>query len=123
MKWNKKYKYPTSTRALVNDERIYDVSHEKLPSVTTILSATQPQEKLDSIAKWKARVGVEEADRVKNTAANRGTAMHSILEGYILGKEVLDLTETGVEAQAMAKTIMLPKFLAMITDNNQCGIS
>ena len=51
MKWNKKYKYPTSTRALVNDERIYDVSQEKLPSVTTILSATQPQEKLDSIAK------------------------------------------------------------------------
>ena len=106
MKWNKKYTYPTSTRALVNDERIYDVSHEKLPSVTTILSATQPQEKLDSIAKWKARVGAEEADRVKNTAANRGTAMHSILEGYILGKEVLDLTETGVEAQSMAKTII-----------------
>ena len=106
MKWNKKYKYPTSTRALVNDERIYDVSQEKLPSVTTILSATQPQEKLESIAKWKARVGAEEADRVKNVAANRGTAMHSILEGYILGKEVLDLTETGVEAQAMAKTII-----------------
>ena len=106
MKWNKKYTYPTSTRALVNDERIYDVSQEKLPSVTTILSATQPQEKLDSIAKWKARVGAEEADRIKNTAANRGTAMHSILEGHILGKEVLDLTETGVEAQAMAKTII-----------------
>ena len=63
MKWNKKYTYPTSTRALVNDERIYDVSQEKLPSVTTILSATQPQDKLDAIAKWKARVGDVEADR------------------------------------------------------------
>ena len=106
MKWNKKYTYPTSTRSLVNDERIYDVSQEKLPSVTTILSATQPQEKLEAIAKWKARVGDVEADRVKNTAANRGTLMHSILEGHILGKEVLDLTEKGQEAHSMTKTII-----------------
>ena len=106
MKWNKKYTYTTSTRSLVNDERIYDVSQEKLPSVTTILSATQPQDKIDAIAKWKARVGDEEATRVKNTAANRGTLMHSILEGHILGKEVLDLTEKGQEAHSMAKTII-----------------
>ena len=106
MKWNKKYIYPTSTRSLLNDERVYDVSQEKLPSVTTILSATQPQDKLDSIAKWKARVGDVEADKIKNTAANRGTIMHSILEGYILEKEVLDMTEAGVQAHSMAKTII-----------------
>ena len=106
MKWNKKYIYPTSTRSLLNDERVYDVSQEKLPSVTTILSATQPQDKLDSIAKWKAKVGEVEADKIKNTAANRGTIMHSILEGYILEKEVLDMTEAGVQAHSMAKTII-----------------
>ena len=106
LKWNKKYIYPTSTRSLLNDERVYDVSKEKLPSVTTILSATQPQDKLDSIAKWKAKVGEVEADRIKNTAANRGTIMHSILEGYILEKEVLDMTEAGVQAHSMAKTII-----------------
>ena len=106
MKWNKKYTYPTSTRSLLNDERVYDVSQEKLPSVTTILSATQPQDKLDSIAKWKAKVGEVEADKIKNLAANRGTIMHSILEGYILEKEVLDMTETGVQAHSMAKTII-----------------
>jgi hypothetical protein len=106
LKWNKKYIYPTSTRSLLNDERVYDVSQEKLPSVTTILSATQPQDKLDSIAKWKAKVGEVEADRIKNTAANRGTIMHSILEGYILEKEVLDMTEAGVQAHSMAKTII-----------------
>ena len=106
LKWNKKYTYPTSTRSLLNDERVYDVSQEKLPSVTTILSATQPQDKLDSIAKWKARVGEAEADKIKNTAANRGTIMHSILEGYILEKEVLDMTEAGVQAHSMAKTII-----------------
>ena len=106
MKWNKKYTYPTSTRSLLNDERVYDVSQEKLPSVTTILSATQPQDKLDSIAKWKAKVGEVEADKIKNLAANRGTIMHSILEGYILEKEVLDMTEAGVQAHSMAKTII-----------------
>ncbi len=106
MKWNKKYTYPTSTRSLLNDERVYDVSQEKLPSVTTILSATQPQDKLESLAKWKAKVGEVEADKIKNTAANRGTIMHSILEGYILEKEVLDMTEAGVQAHSMAKTII-----------------
>jgi hypothetical protein len=106
MKWNKKFIYPTSTRALLNNERVYDVSQEKLPSVTTILSATQPQDKLESLAKWKAKVGEVEADRIKNTAANRGTIMHSILEGYILEKEVLDMTEAGVQAHSMAKTII-----------------
>ena len=44
MKWNKKFIYHTSTRSLLNDERVYDVSQEKLPSVTTILSATKPQD-------------------------------------------------------------------------------
>lgn len=106
MKWNKKFIYPTSTRSLLKDERVYDVSHEKLPSVTTILSATQPQDKLESLAKWKAKVGEVEADRIKNIAANRGTIMHSILEGYILEKEVLDMTEAGVQAHSMAKTII-----------------
>ena len=106
LKWNKKFIYPTSTRSLLNDERVYDVSQEKLPSVTTILSATQPQDKLDSLARWKAKVGDVEADKIKNLAANRGTIMHSILEGYILEKEVLDMTEAGVQAHSMAKTII-----------------
>ena len=51
MKWNKKYDYPTSTRALINGKRHYDVgTEEKLPSVTTILSATQSEEKKQSLA-------------------------------------------------------------------------
>ena len=46
MIWNKKFEYPTSTRALINGKRHYDVgTHEKLPSVTTILQATQSEEK------------------------------------------------------------------------------
>jgi len=105
MKWNKKFTYPKSVRSLVNDKRHYEVGNEKLPSVTTILSATESEEKKQSIAKWKARVGNVEAERVKNTAATRGTAMHSYLEHYIAGQGLLDLTTEGVEAQKMADVI------------------
>ena len=69
MKWNKLYKYPSSTRSLVEGQRHYDVSNEKLCSVTTILAATQSDEKKESIARWKAKVGENEADRVRDQAA------------------------------------------------------
>ena len=46
MKWNKLYKYPKSKRELLKGDRHYDVNDEKLPSVTTILQATQDAEKL-----------------------------------------------------------------------------
>jgi hypothetical protein len=41
MIWNKKFDYPPSIRSLINDQRHYDIGEEKLPSVTTILQATQ----------------------------------------------------------------------------------
>ena len=106
MKWNKLYKYPKSIREMVEGKRHYAIDNNKLPSVTTILSATQSQEKQDSLKKWIAKVGEEEAERVKNTAATRGTKMHSILEGYIEDKNILDMTEEGGEAHRMANTII-----------------
>jgi ATP-dependent exoDNAse (exonuclease V) beta subunit len=106
MKWNKLYEYPKSIREVINDQRHYAVGNEKLPSVTTILSATESEEKKQTIAKWKARVGAVEAERVKNTAATRGTAMHSYLEYHIAGQGLLDLTESGVEAKRMAEVVV-----------------
>ena len=41
LKWNKLYKYPKSKREILKGDRHYDVNDEKLPSVTTILQATQ----------------------------------------------------------------------------------
>ena len=79
MKWNKLYQYPNSTKSLIEGSRHYDVSNEILPSVTTILQATQSEEKIESLARWKVKVGENEANRVKNEAAKRGTAMHEYL--------------------------------------------
>jgi len=106
MKWNKLYEYPKSMRSLMNDERHYEVGTEKLPSVTTILAATQSDEKRESLNKWKARVGDVEADRIKNTAATRGTAMHSFLEHHLNGQGLLDLSDEGRAARSMAQTII-----------------
>ena len=106
MKWNKLYEYPKSMRSLINDERHYEVGTEKLPSVTTILAATQSDEKRESLLKWKERVGDFKADEIKNQAAKRGSNMHSYLEHHINGGGLLDLSSEGREAESMAKTII-----------------
>ena len=106
MKWNKLYEYPKSMRSVVKDERHYDIGSSKLPSVTTILAATQSDEKRASLEAWKNKVGGIEADRIKNTAANRGTAMHSYLEMHLNGENLLDLTIEGLAARSMAQTII-----------------
>ena len=110
MKWNKLYKYPRSVREILKGGRHYDVNDEKLPSVTTILQATQSLEKAESLARWASRVGQAEADRIKNSAAKRGTAMHSYLETYLQGGKVLDLRDVGREASSMAETIIAKGF-------------
>ena len=110
MKWNKLYKYPKSKRELLKGVRHYDVDDKKLPSVTTILQATQDVEKAESLKRWAQKVGQAEAERVKNTAAKRGTAMHSYLEAYLQGGKVLDLRDVGREASGMAETIIAKGF-------------
>jgi genome maintenance exonuclease 1 len=107
MKWNKKFIYPKSTRSLINGKRHYDVgTNEKLPSVTTILQATQSEEKRKKLAEWRARLGNQYADRVKDLSAMRGTSMHTYLEGYITDQRHLDLTALGREAGRMADVVI-----------------
>ena len=106
MKWNKKFKYPKSQRELIKGQRHYALNEEKLPSVTTILSETQSDEKKESLARWKARVGETEAERIKDSSASRGTNMHLHLERHILGQGHMDLTDEGQVAGDMAQVII-----------------
>ena len=105
MKWNKQFKYPASIRSMINDQRHYDIGQEKLPSVTTILQATQSEEKKAILAKWKQKVGENKADKIRDTAAARGTIMHRIIEGYITGEGHADLSPMGQVAGLMGQTI------------------
>ena len=110
MKWNKQFIYPKTVRSSVDGVRKYSIGQEKLPSVTTIISSTQDASKTESLARWKLKVGEVEAERIKNTAATRGTAMHSYLEHHVKGGNVLDLTDVGREARSMAEVIIKKGF-------------
>ena len=103
IKKSNKYNYLEGKRIEDQGSRIYDINGYRLPSVTTILARTKDQQ---FIKDWKAKVGEQEADRIKNLSSNRGTAMHKFLEHYILGTGYDDLTTIGQEAKAMAKKII-----------------
>ena len=105
-KFNRLYDYPRSMRSLINNKRHYEVGEEKLPSVTTILSACQSDEKRQSLAAWKAKMGDKAADKVRDDAAERGTAMHKYLEAHIDGTGLKDLTTLGMQAETMATKII-----------------
>ena len=106
IKWNKLYEYPASMRTSIEGRRHYEITGEKLPSVTTILSATKSKEAQESIARWKSKVGESEAERVRDQAASRGTNMHLHLERYVEGKGHMDLTDEGQVAGDMAQVII-----------------
>ena len=106
MKWNKLYKYPKCTRSLIEGNRHYDINQEMLPSVTTIIQETQSDEKKASLSNWRQKVGENEAEKIKNTAAARGTLMHSFLEYYVRGDKLLDLSDEGQVASGMGQVII-----------------
>ena len=106
MKFNAKFNYPSSVRALYNGKRLYDVNNEKLPSVTTILNETQSEEKKASLQAWKDRVGHKQAELISKEATNRGSSMHDYLEKFLLGKLNLDLLGDNTRERLMADQII-----------------
>ena len=103
MKKNNNYKYAQVTRTEKHGSRTYDILGAKLPSVTTILDKTKDKTYLD---RWKAKVGHEEAERIKNLSSKRGTSMHKFIEKHITGSGYDDLTEVGQQAKPMAQKII-----------------
>ena len=103
MKKNNKYIYPKTVRETIEGLRHYNIKDkEKLPSVTTILKATESEEKRASLAAWRERMGEETATRIVDESGARGTAMHKILEKYILDQGYVDETSVGKQAHNMA---------------------
>ena len=106
MKLKNSYRYPKTVREAIEGKRHYVMGKEKLPSVTTILSATESPEKSEGLRKWREAKGEVEATRIVDEAAARGTAMHKILEKYIDESGYLDLTNVGKDAHNMAIRII-----------------
>jgi len=64
-----------------NGARYYTIDGKSYPSITSVLSSNP--EKKRSLAEWRKRVGVKEANKISTTAAKRGTAVHQICEDYL----------------------------------------
>lgn len=76
---------PELTAVQTDRGRLYNTpSGEAYPSITTVLGARPEKKKI--IAEWRARVGEQEANKVSAQASRRGTAIHTMMEKYIVGE-------------------------------------
>ncbi len=106
MQWNNKFNYPKSIRSIIQGSRHYSVNQESLPSVTTILKATESEEKKAKLADWKQRVGYKQAEVISREATSRGSSMHDYLEKFLLGKLNMDLLGDKANEKIMADQII-----------------
>jgi len=123
LKRESKYDYQKYTRQEEDGSRTYNVGDKKIPSVTTILSATQSDEKKAGLDAWRARVGYQEAARITSQAALRGTEMHYVLENYIDGRGYLNLSPEGAQARLMAHEIVNNLDLLKVVWGNEVSLA
>ena len=87
-----RYNYAPLDRTTIEGKRHYCLPDgSKVPSVTTILDRTKPEEQRQALANWKKRVGEAKAQEITTEAASRGTRMHSYLEHYVLTEDMKPL--------------------------------
>jgi len=102
--YNPKFDYQPLSRTSEDGKRLYlTPDGKKLPSVTTILEKTKPEEKKAALNAWRNRVGHAQAQAITTEAANRGTRMHTYLEHYVKTGE---LKERGSNPYSWASHVM-----------------
>lgn len=88
VKYDKIYDYKDYKRTETTEGRRYlTPDGHAVPSVTTILDKTKPEEKRQALQEWRNRVGHAKAQEITTEAAGRGTSMHSHLENWLLHGE------------------------------------
>lgn len=104
-----RYQYYPCTRVNHEGRRLYQTPDgDRLPSVTTVLDRTKPEESRQALAEWRRRVGTERAQQITTEAANRGTRMHSYLEHYVKTGEIrpAGTNPFAWDSHAMAQTVI-----------------
>lgn len=104
-----KYNYVSINRETINGERRYATPDgEKLPSVTTILEATKPEEKKKALQEWRNRVGHKQAQAITTEAAGRGTRMHKWIENFVKTGEIGNpgTNPYSIQSHQMAQSII-----------------
>ena len=102
------------------DGKRYYITPEgnKYPSITTVLSDRGKE----GIVAWRKRVGEDVANRIANTAANRGTKFHIMCESYLNNE---DVTKYKKDFLPYAMFIELKNGLMMNINNirvQECGL-
>jgi hypothetical protein len=83
------YKYTALSRREIDGKRLYSTPDGlAVPSVTTILDKTKPEEAKAALRNWRKRVGDQQANAISKEASGRGTRMHKWLEDYCLTGEL-----------------------------------
>ena len=104
-----KFQYKNLTRKQIDGKRLYSTPDgNAVPSVTTILGATQSKEKQEGLARWRKRVGTDQAQKIVTEAANRGTRMHTYLENYCIDGTIKERGNNPFswQSHAMAETVI-----------------
>jgi hypothetical protein len=105
-----KYNYHRLERDESTGKRLYACPDgHKVPSVTTVLDKTKPEESRIALANWRKAVGEQKAQQITTEAASRGTRMHKYLEDYIKGE---DLKESVSNPFAQQSLVMAKKVIA-----------
>ena len=116
--YNPRFNYQPIPRETVDGRRLYATPDGKrLPSVTTILEATKPEEKRQALQNWRNRVGPAQAQAITTEAANRGTRMHKYLEDYTKTGAIADAGTNPYSRQSHAMAqLVIAKGLCNVTE-------
>jgi len=76
---------PALSRKTIDGVRYYSVEDHPMVSITSVTSHYNRE----IFAKWRAKVGEEEANRISKRSTSRGTKTHELIENFLLNKEVL----------------------------------
>jgi genome maintenance exonuclease 1 len=104
-----RYQYTKLSRDDSTGKRLYACPDgTKVPSVTTVLDKTKPEEAKQALLNWRRSVGEAKAQQITTEAANRGTRMHTFLERYVKGEGIRDTVSNPYAQQSllMAKKVI-----------------
>jgi len=114
-----KYDYQPLSRTSEDGRRLYQTPDgRKVPSVTTVLEKTKPEEAKRGLQQWRDRVGHQQAQAITTEAASRGTRMHTYLENYIKADKIIEMTTNPYSwaSMTMAKTVVDQGFTDRISE-------
>ncbi|MEQ8970928.1 MAG: hypothetical protein RIE73_11095 [Coleofasciculus sp. C1-SOL-03] len=83
--------------------------HNVFYSVSNVLKLTQDAKSIEALRKWEARIGTNEAKRIRYEAIGAGKALHAYLHSYLTGKEAKPVNQC-YEPYFQALNQLLPHF-------------